>query len=52
MCRPWHIENKFVNRKLEKGVWSVPRAPVIYFRILYSLTFMSQVWNQNNALVL
>jgi hypothetical protein len=23
------IENKFVNRKLEKGGWSVPRAPVI-----------------------
>jgi hypothetical protein len=22
------IENKFVNRKLEKGGWSVPRAPV------------------------
>ena len=23
------IKNKFVNRKLEKGGWSVPRAPVI-----------------------
>jgi len=23
------IENKFVNRKLEKGGWSVPRAPVM-----------------------
>ena len=23
------IENKFVNRKLEKGGWSVPRAPVV-----------------------
>ena len=24
------IENKFVNRKLEKGGWSVPQAPVHY----------------------
>ena len=24
------IENKFVNRKLERGGWSVPRAPVMH----------------------
>jgi hypothetical protein len=24
------LKNKFVNRKLEKGGWSVPRAPVEY----------------------
>ena len=24
------IFNKFVNRKLEKGGWSVPRAPVLF----------------------
>jgi hypothetical protein len=27
------IENKFVNRKLEKGGWSVPRAPVMNISI-------------------
>ena len=26
------IENKFVNRKLEKGGWSVPRAPVDIYK--------------------
>jgi hypothetical protein len=39
MCRPDpitirnFIENKFVNRKLEKGGWSVPRAPVMNISI-------------------
>jgi hypothetical protein len=33
------MENKFVNRKLEKGGWSVPRAPVCY---IYSFVWF---WN-------
>ena len=37
------IENKFVNRKLEKGGWSVPRAPVScygYIKLMYSFAHL------------
>jgi hypothetical protein len=33
------IENKFVNRKLEKRGWSVPRAPVIRSVLVQSCTY-------------
>jgi hypothetical protein len=35
------IENKFVNRKLEKGGWSVPRAPVNLIRTEHGVVPLS-----------
>ena len=44
------IENKFVNRKLEKGGWSVPRAPVLPLCIRYTTLTSLTLEKIENAL--
>jgi hypothetical protein len=44
------IENKFVNRKLEKGGWSVPRAPVLPLCIGYTTLTSLTLEKIENAL--
>jgi hypothetical protein len=36
------IKNKFENRKLEKGGWSVPRAPVIFLLLSNTLKMIER----------
>jgi hypothetical protein len=44
------IENKFVNRKLEKGGWSGPRAPVLPLCIEYTTLTSLTLEKIENAL--
>jgi hypothetical protein len=43
-------ENKFVNKKLEKGGWSVPRAPVLPLCIGYTTLTSLTLEKIENAL--